>query len=104
MRAILSNLSSLTPGKNLKEQARSDISAGYQIHEIIPIVSEFSTCNQSAGIESYDRIQNSNESAREGMRIVAEKALLSKKSTIVFVKIVLEGNAPSTIAAVGGRI
>jgi hypothetical protein len=38
------------------------------------------------------------------MRIIAEKALLSKKSTIVFVNIVLEGSAPSTIEAVGGRI
>jgi hypothetical protein len=94
----------LTPGQYFKEQARSDISAGYQIHEIIPIVSEFSTCNHSADIESYDRIQKPNESAREGMRIIAEKALLSKKSTIVFVNIVLEGSAPSTIEAVGGRI
>jgi uncharacterized protein YecE (DUF72 family) len=50
--------------------------------------------------EPYDRIQEPNESAREGMRMIAQNALKSKKSAFVFVNTRLEGNAPSTIEAV----
>jgi uncharacterized protein YecE (DUF72 family) len=54
--------------------------------------------------EPYDRIQEPNEGAREGMRMITEKALQSKKSAFVFVNNRLEGNAPSTIEAVLERI
>jgi uncharacterized protein YecE (DUF72 family) len=50
--------------------------------------------------EPYDRIQEPNEGAREGMRMLTEKALQSKKSAFVFVNNRLEGNAPGTIEAV----
>ena len=54
--------------------------------------------------EPYDRLQEPNESARAGMRMITEKALESKKSAFVFVNNRLEGNAPSTIEAVVERI
>ena len=54
--------------------------------------------------EPYDRIREPNESARQGMRMITEKALESKKSAFVFVNNRLEGNAPSTIEAVVDRI
>jgi hypothetical protein len=50
--------------------------------------------------EPYDRIQEPNEHAREGMKRITEKALAAKKSAFVFVNNRLEGNAPGTIEAV----
>jgi uncharacterized protein YecE (DUF72 family) len=50
--------------------------------------------------EPYARIQEVNERARDGMKLITEKALASKKSAFVFVNNRLEGNAPSTIEAV----
>ena len=54
--------------------------------------------------EPYDRIQEPNESAPEGMRMIVKNALKSKKSAFVFVNNQLEGNEPSTIEAVVERI
>ncbi len=54
--------------------------------------------------EPYDRIQETNEAAREGMRLVARRALQERKDAFLFVNNRLEGNAPSTIEAVVERI
>jgi hypothetical protein len=54
--------------------------------------------------EPYDRIQEPNESAPEGIRVIVEKALQPKKSAFVFVNNRLEGNAASTIEVVVVRI
>jgi hypothetical protein len=50
--------------------------------------------------EPYDRIQEPNEGAREGMRIIAQRAMHERKNAFLFVNNRLEGNAPSTIEAV----
>jgi len=50
--------------------------------------------------QPYDRIQEPNESAREGMRLVAQRAMHERKNAFLFVNNRLEGNAPSTIEAV----
>lgn len=50
--------------------------------------------------EPYDRTQEPNESAREGLRVLAQKSLRSKKPAFLLVNNRLEGNAPSTIEAV----
>ena len=50
--------------------------------------------------EPYDRLQEPNEGAREGMRMITEKALQTKKSAFVYVNNRLEGHAPSTIEGV----
>ena len=50
--------------------------------------------------EPYDRIQEPNESAREGMRLIAQRAMHERKNAFLFVNNRLEGNAPSTIEAV----
>ena len=50
--------------------------------------------------EPYDRIQEPNESAREGMRLIAQHAMHERKNAFLFVNNRLEGNAPSTIEAV----
>jgi uncharacterized protein YecE (DUF72 family) len=50
--------------------------------------------------EPYDRIQEPNESAREGMRLIAQHSMHERKNAFLFVNNRLEGNAPSTIEAV----
>jgi uncharacterized protein YecE (DUF72 family) len=50
--------------------------------------------------EPYDRIQEPIESAREGMRLIAQRAMHDRKDAFLFVNNWLEGNAPSTIEAV----
>jgi len=54
--------------------------------------------------EPYDRIQEPNESAREGMRLIAQRAMHERKNAFLFVNNRLEGNAPSTIESVVERI
>ncbi len=54
--------------------------------------------------QPYDRIQEPNESAREGMRLVAQHAMHERKNAFLFVNNRLEGNAPSTIEAVVEQI
>ena len=50
--------------------------------------------------EPYDRLQEPVESARDGMRIIAQRATQERKDAFLFVNNRLEGNAPSTIEAV----
>ena len=50
--------------------------------------------------EAYDRIQDPNESARDGMRLSAQRAMHERKDAFLFVNNRLDGNAPSTIEAV----
>ena len=54
--------------------------------------------------EPYREIQQPSEEARVGMRQFVEHALNSRKSAYLFVNNRLEGNAPSTIEAVVGRL
>jgi uncharacterized protein YecE (DUF72 family) len=54
--------------------------------------------------EPYDRVQEPNEGARTGMRLIADQALKTKKSAYIFVNNRLEGNAPSTIEAVVSQL
>jgi uncharacterized protein YecE (DUF72 family) len=54
--------------------------------------------------EPYDRIQEPNEGARDGMRKIAQRAMHERKDAFLFVNNRLEGNAPSTIEAVIGMI
>jgi len=54
--------------------------------------------------EPYDRIRETNESAREGMRLIAQRAMHERKNAFLFVNNRLEGNAPSTIEAVVERL
>jgi uncharacterized protein YecE (DUF72 family) len=51
--------------------------------------------------EPYDRIQEVNEGAREGLRVIAQRAMQERKDAFLFVNNRLEGNAPSTIEAFG---
>jgi uncharacterized protein YecE (DUF72 family) len=50
--------------------------------------------------EPYEKIQEPNEGAREGLRRLVERALSRKQLAFLFVNNRLEGNAPSTIQAV----
>jgi uncharacterized protein YecE (DUF72 family) len=50
--------------------------------------------------EPYDRIKEPDESARDGMRLIAQRAMHERKDAFLFVNNRLEGNAPSTIEAV----
>ena len=50
--------------------------------------------------EPYNRIQELNDGAREGMRLIAQRAMQERKNAFLFVNNRLEGNAPSTIEAV----
>ena len=54
--------------------------------------------------ESYDRIQEPNEGARDGLRMIAQRAMHERKYAFLFVNNRLEGNAPSTIEAVIERL
>jgi uncharacterized protein YecE (DUF72 family) len=54
--------------------------------------------------EPYDRIQEVNEGARDGMRLIAQRAMHERKDAFLFVNNRLEGNAPSTIEAVLERL
>jgi uncharacterized protein YecE (DUF72 family) len=54
--------------------------------------------------EPYDRIQEPNPGARDGMRMIAQRAMHERKDAFLFVNNRLEGNAPSTIEAVIGMI
>jgi uncharacterized protein YecE (DUF72 family) len=53
-----------------------------------------------ATFQPYDRIQEPNERAREGMLKIAQRAMQERKDAFLFVNNRLEGNAPSTIEAV----
>jgi hypothetical protein len=55
-------------------------------------------------IQPYDRIQEVNEGAREGLRKIAQQAMQDLKDAFLFVNNRLEGNAPSTIEAVVGSL
>lgn len=50
--------------------------------------------------QPYDRLQEPNESAREGLRQLAERAQERRQPGFLFVNNRLEGNAPGTIQAV----
>ncbi len=50
--------------------------------------------------QPYDRIQEPNDGARRGMRLIAQRAMHDRKDAFLFVNNRLEGNAPSTIEAV----
>lgn len=50
--------------------------------------------------EPYDRLQEVNESARRGLRMLAERARQGRQLAFLFVNNRLEGNAPATIQAV----
>jgi hypothetical protein len=50
--------------------------------------------------EPYDRIQDPNEGAWDGMRLIAQRAMHERNDAFLFVNNRLEGNAPSTIEAV----
>jgi uncharacterized protein YecE (DUF72 family) len=54
--------------------------------------------------EPYDRIQEPNDGAREGMRRIAQRAMHERKNAFLFVNNRLEGHAPSTIEAVVERL
>jgi uncharacterized protein YecE (DUF72 family) len=54
--------------------------------------------------QPYDRIQEPNDSAREGMRRIAQRAMHERKNAFLFVNNRLEGHAPSTIEAVVERL
>lgn len=53
--------------------------------------------------EPYQRIQEPNEGAREGLRRLVERALSRKQLAFLFVNNRLEGNAPGTIQAVASE-
>lgn len=53
-----------------------------------------------AMFEPYDRLQEVNESARRGLRMLAERARERRQMAFLFVNNRLEGNAPATIQAV----
>jgi hypothetical protein len=50
--------------------------------------------------EPHERIQEPNEGAREGMKVIAMNCLLKKIPAFIPVNNRLEGNAPRTIEAV----
>jgi uncharacterized protein YecE (DUF72 family) len=50
--------------------------------------------------QPYNRTQEPNEGARDGMRMIARRAMHERKDAFLFVNNRLEGNAPSTIEAV----
>lgn len=50
--------------------------------------------------EPYDRLQEVNESARRGLRMLVEEARQRRQLAFLFVNNRLEGNAPATIQAV----
>jgi uncharacterized protein YecE (DUF72 family) len=50
--------------------------------------------------EPYNRIQEPNQGARDGMRMIAQRAMHERKDAFLFINNRLEGNAPSTIEAV----
>jgi uncharacterized protein YecE (DUF72 family) len=54
--------------------------------------------------EPYKLIQEPNEGARNGMQEIAEQSRKQKKTAFLFVNNRLEGNAPSTIEAVVGKL
>lgn len=53
-----------------------------------------------AMFEPYDRLQEVNEGARRGLRMLAERARGRRQMAFLFVNNRLEGNAPATIQAV----
>jgi uncharacterized protein YecE (DUF72 family) len=52
--------------------------------------------------QPYQRVQEPNEAARNGLRQIIQKSREQKKAAYIFVNNRLEGNAPGTIAAVVG--
>jgi uncharacterized protein YecE (DUF72 family) len=54
--------------------------------------------------EPYRETKEPNEGAREGMRLIAEQSVPTKRSAFFYVNNRLEGNAPSTIEAVIERL
>jgi hypothetical protein len=57
-----------------------------------------------ATFEPYKLVQEPDETARDAMRKIAERSIRQRQPVFVFVNNRLEGNAPSTIEAVVGRI
>jgi uncharacterized protein YecE (DUF72 family) len=57
-----------------------------------------------AAFEPYREIQEPNEGAREGMRLIAETSVRTKKSAFFYVNNRLEGHAPTTIECVLERL
>ena len=53
-----------------------------------------------AQFQPYDRTQDPNPGAREGLKELMERALAAGQPALMFVNNRLEGNAPSTIQAV----
>ena len=54
--------------------------------------------------EPYRLVQEPNPSARDAMRLIAERAVQRKKPAFLFVNNRLEGHAPTTIEAVAAGI
>jgi uncharacterized protein YecE (DUF72 family) len=50
--------------------------------------------------QPYERTQEENEGAREGLRLIAQNAMHDRKNAFLYINNRLEGNAPSTIEAV----
>jgi len=57
-----------------------------------------------AALQPYSEIREPNDSAREGMRLIAEQSVRTKKSAFIYVNNRLEGNAPTTIECVVDRL
>jgi uncharacterized protein YecE (DUF72 family) len=57
-----------------------------------------------AALQPYAEIREPNESAREGMRLIAETSVRTKRSAFFYVNNRLEGNAPTTIECVVDRL
>jgi len=55
-----------------------------------------------AAFQPYERVQDPNPGAREGLRALIERSRRTKQTTFMFVNNRLEGNAPQTIEAVVG--
>jgi hypothetical protein len=53
-----------------------------------------------AAFQPYERIQEENPGAREGLKALIEKSKVKKQAAFLFVNNRLEGNAPQTIQAV----
>ena len=53
-----------------------------------------------ATFQPYEKIQEPNPAAREGLKELIERARQTGQTTFLFVNNRLEGNAPATLAAV----
>jgi uncharacterized protein YecE (DUF72 family) len=57
-----------------------------------------------AALQPYAEIREPNEQAREGMRLIAEESVRTKRSAFFYVNNRLEGHAPTTIECVIDRL